>query len=106
MTTYPAMAVLGTLDAGTALACLGGAAAMLLMSRLAWRSADPDPAAVAAPAPDPGQCTASGASSRTGRLLRRASHAFSHQRQASPQVWQWACILACFSHSSAARRHA
>lgn len=39
MTTYPAMAVLGTLAPRTALACLGGAAAMLLISRLAWRRA-------------------------------------------------------------------
>jgi ABC-2 type transport system permease protein len=39
MTTYPAMAVLGTLEPATALACLGGAAAMLLISRLAWRRA-------------------------------------------------------------------
>jgi ABC-2 type transport system permease protein len=39
MTTYPAMALLGTLDARTALACLGGAAAMLVISRLAWRRA-------------------------------------------------------------------
>ena len=39
MTTYPAMAVLGTLEPAAALACLGGAAAMLLISRLAWRRA-------------------------------------------------------------------
>jgi ABC-2 type transport system permease protein len=39
MTTYPAMAVLGTLDGRTALACLAGAAAMLVISRLAWRTA-------------------------------------------------------------------
>jgi ABC-2 type transport system permease protein len=39
MTTYPAMALLGELDAETALATLGGAAALLLVSRLVWRTA-------------------------------------------------------------------
>jgi len=39
MTTYPAMAVLGSLDGRTALGCLAGAGAMLLLSRLAWRAA-------------------------------------------------------------------
>jgi ABC-2 type transport system permease protein len=39
MTTYPAMAVLGTLDGRTALACLAGALLLLVLSRLAWRTA-------------------------------------------------------------------
>lgn len=39
MTTYPAMAILGRLSAPTALGCLGGAALLLLLSRLAWRRA-------------------------------------------------------------------
>jgi ABC-2 type transport system permease protein len=39
MTTYPAMALLGTLDAETALATLGGTALLLLVSRLVWRTA-------------------------------------------------------------------
>ena len=39
MTTYPAMALLGTLRPTTALACLGGAALMLGIARLAWRAA-------------------------------------------------------------------
>jgi ABC-2 type transport system permease protein len=39
MTTYPAMALLGRLDAETALASLGGALALLLISRLVWRTA-------------------------------------------------------------------
>jgi ABC-2 type transport system permease protein len=39
MTTYPAMALLGTLDANTALATLGGSAALLVISRLVWRTA-------------------------------------------------------------------
>ena len=39
MTTYPAMALLGKLDAATALAVLGGALAMLALSRLLWRAA-------------------------------------------------------------------
>jgi len=39
MTTYPAMALLGTLDAKTALATLGGSALLLLVSRLVWRTA-------------------------------------------------------------------
>ncbi|MCA9674943.1 MAG: ABC-2 family transporter protein [Kofleriaceae bacterium] len=39
MTTYPAMALLGTLHGRTALACLGGALAMSLAARLAWRAA-------------------------------------------------------------------
>jgi ABC-2 type transport system permease protein len=39
MTTYPAMALLGTLDSDTALATLGGSAALLVISRLVWRTA-------------------------------------------------------------------
>ena len=39
MTTYPAMALLGRLDAGTALASIGAAIAMLVVSRLVWRAA-------------------------------------------------------------------
>lgn len=39
MTTYPAMALLGRLDANTALATIGGAAALLVISRLIWRQA-------------------------------------------------------------------
>ncbi|NVB77581.1 MAG: ABC transporter permease [Kofleriaceae bacterium] len=39
MTTFPAMALLGKLDAKTALATLGGAIAMLAISRLVWVSA-------------------------------------------------------------------
>ena len=39
MTTYPAMALLGTLDAETALATLGGSTLLLLLSRLVWRTA-------------------------------------------------------------------
>ena len=39
MTTFPAMALLGRLDARTALATIGGALAMLLVSRLLWRAA-------------------------------------------------------------------
>ena len=39
MTTFPAMALLGRLDARTALATVGGALAMLLASRLVWRAA-------------------------------------------------------------------
>jgi ABC-2 type transport system permease protein len=39
MTTYPAMALLGRLDAQTALATIGGAIALLVISRLIWRSA-------------------------------------------------------------------
>jgi ABC-2 type transport system permease protein len=39
MTTFPAMALLGTLDATTALATVGGAFAMLIISRIVWRSA-------------------------------------------------------------------
>ncbi|MBI4952136.1 MAG: ABC-2 family transporter protein [Myxococcales bacterium] len=39
MTTYPAMALLGALDAGTALASAGGAVALLVLSRLVWRAA-------------------------------------------------------------------
>ncbi|MDQ3341344.1 MAG: ABC-2 family transporter protein [Myxococcota bacterium] len=39
MTTYPAMALLGTLDAETALATLGGTALLLVISRLVWRTA-------------------------------------------------------------------
>lgn len=39
MTTYPAMALLGRLDAETTLATLGGTAALLLISRVVWRFA-------------------------------------------------------------------
>jgi ABC-2 type transport system permease protein len=39
MTTYPAQALLGTLDARTAIATVGGAATLLLVSRLVWRLA-------------------------------------------------------------------
>ena len=39
MTTYPAMALLGNLDAETALATLGGTALLLVISRLVWRTA-------------------------------------------------------------------
>jgi len=39
MTTFPAMALLGRLDANTALATFGGAALMLVLSRLVWRAA-------------------------------------------------------------------
>ncbi|MBS1120961.1 MAG: hypothetical protein H6Q90_3189 [Deltaproteobacteria bacterium] len=39
MTTYPAMALLGRLDASTALASIGGALALLVISRLVWRAA-------------------------------------------------------------------
>jgi len=39
MTTYPAMALLGRLDARTAVATIGGAIALLVFSRLVWRSA-------------------------------------------------------------------
>jgi ABC-2 type transport system permease protein len=39
MTTYPAMALLGTLESGTAVACLGGAVGLLALARLAWRGA-------------------------------------------------------------------
>ena len=39
MTTYPAMALLGTLDASTALATLGGSLALLAISRVVWRTA-------------------------------------------------------------------
>jgi ABC-2 type transport system permease protein len=39
MTTYPAMALLGRLDAQTALATLGGSALLLVISRLVWRFA-------------------------------------------------------------------
>jgi ABC-2 type transport system permease protein len=39
MTTFPAMALLGRLDARAALGTLGGAAAMLVISRLVWRAA-------------------------------------------------------------------
>ncbi|MEZ4368232.1 MAG: ABC-2 family transporter protein [Kofleriaceae bacterium] len=39
MTTYPAMALLGRLDASTAVACAAGAVAMLAVARLAWRTA-------------------------------------------------------------------
>ena len=39
MTTFPAMALLGRLDASRAVATIAGAAAMLVVSRLVWRSA-------------------------------------------------------------------
>lgn len=39
MTTYPAMALLGKLDADTALYTLAGTAALLVISRLVWRAA-------------------------------------------------------------------
>ena len=39
MTTFPAMAMLGRLSARTALATIGGTLAMLVISRLVWRSA-------------------------------------------------------------------
>jgi ABC-2 type transport system permease protein len=39
MTTYPAMALLGSLDAQTALAALGGALAFFALARLIWRGA-------------------------------------------------------------------
>jgi ABC-2 type transport system permease protein len=39
MTTYPAKALLGTLDASTALATLGGCVALLIVSRMVWRTA-------------------------------------------------------------------
>jgi ABC-2 type transport system permease protein len=39
MTTYPAMALLGRLDLRTAQAVIGGALAMLVLSRLVWRAA-------------------------------------------------------------------
>jgi ABC-2 type transport system permease protein len=39
MTTFPAMALLGRLDAKTSLATVGGAFLMLLVSRILWRSA-------------------------------------------------------------------
>jgi viologen exporter family transport system permease protein len=39
MTTFPAMALLGTLGLERALATLGGALAMLVIGRLVWRSA-------------------------------------------------------------------
>lgn len=39
MTTFPAMALLGRLDARTAIGTAFGAVAMLLVSRLVWRSA-------------------------------------------------------------------
>jgi ABC-2 type transport system permease protein len=39
MTTFPAKALLGELDAETALATIGGALALLVVSRLVWRMA-------------------------------------------------------------------
>lgn len=39
MTTYPARALLGTLDARTALGVFGGTLALLVLSRLVWRKA-------------------------------------------------------------------
>jgi ABC-2 type transport system permease protein len=39
MTTYPAMAILGRLEATTALATIGGSIALVILSRLVWRAA-------------------------------------------------------------------
>lgn len=39
MTTYPAMALLGKLDAGRTLATAGGSLVLLVLSRLVWRTA-------------------------------------------------------------------
>jgi ABC-2 type transport system permease protein len=39
MTTFPAMALLGRLHASAAIATIGGAAVMLVVSRLVWRAA-------------------------------------------------------------------
>jgi viologen exporter family transport system permease protein len=39
MTTFPAMALLGKLDARTTLATIGGTLAMLAVSRIVWRAA-------------------------------------------------------------------
>jgi len=39
MTTYPAKAILGDIGLRTALACIAGAAALTLVSRLVWRAA-------------------------------------------------------------------
>jgi ABC-2 type transport system permease protein len=39
MTTYPAMALLGRIDARTAALTIGGAALMLTLSRMVWRAA-------------------------------------------------------------------
>jgi ABC-2 type transport system permease protein len=39
MTTYPAMALIGTLGARRAVATIGGALALLVISRLVWRTA-------------------------------------------------------------------
>jgi len=39
MTTFPAMALLGRLDAGRTLATVGGSAALFVLSRLVWRTA-------------------------------------------------------------------
>ena len=39
MTTYPARALLGRLDAPTAVATIGGSLALLVISRLVWRTA-------------------------------------------------------------------
>jgi ABC-2 type transport system permease protein len=39
MTTFPAMALLGRLDAATTLATIGGALAMLVIGRVVWRAA-------------------------------------------------------------------
>ncbi len=39
MTTFPAMALLGRLDAATALAVIGGSLGLLVVSRLVWRTA-------------------------------------------------------------------
>ena len=39
MTTFPAMALLGRLDASTAIATIGGSLGLVVLSRLVWRSA-------------------------------------------------------------------
>lgn len=39
MTTYPALALLGTLDASTALATVAGSLVLLVVSRVVWRTA-------------------------------------------------------------------
>jgi ABC-2 type transport system permease protein len=39
MTTFPARAILGKLDAGSAVGALGASVALLLVSRVVWRGA-------------------------------------------------------------------
>ena len=39
MTTFPAMALLGTIDTAHVLGTIGGGFAMLVVSRLVWRAA-------------------------------------------------------------------